>query len=206
MLHPAEDFARGYAGADDNELSSAVFLTWGDVKLLLGADVPNPHWATISGENAALNVHQLVKVPHHGSDEALDDGFLNGDRNRLCIVTPYSRGSKLPRFEDARGVQRMLQHFDAIYLTGMPIAHRLQHETPCHATRRGIATQQAPTPIPFTLPGGITGTVTTERSDLSCYVVTRFATNGIGEILSCGPGSVLVTEGVADSAATGNLS
>jgi beta-lactamase superfamily II metal-dependent hydrolase len=205
VLHPAEDFARQYTGKDDNELSCAVILTWKDVRLLLGADVPNPHWATISAENAELNVHQLLKVPHHGSDEALDDGFLTGDHSRICILTPYNKGEKLPHFEDGRGVQRILQNVDAIYLTGLPVAHALQNEAPCHATRQGIATAQAPTPTEFTLPGGITGTVTSERNDVSCYVIARFAENGTREILSCGPGSVCVTEETAETITIGNL-
>lgn len=206
VLHPAEDFARKYTGDDDNELSSAVILTWKDVRLLLGADVPNPYWATISDENAELNVHQLLKVPHHGSDEALDDGFLVGDHNRLCILTPYNGGKKrkkLPHFEDGRGVQRILQNVDALYLTGLPVAHRLQNEAPSHATRLGIATEQELTPMTFTLPGGITGTVTAERGDVSCYVIARFAQNGTGEILRCGPGSVRVTEHAAAINTTG---
>jgi len=193
-LHPREEFARNFAGPDDNELSSAILLTWQKTRLLLGADVPNPHWADICERFPLLGNHQAMKTPHHGSDEALHDGILQGTRERLWIVTPYSRGKKLPRFGDGKAVHRMLRHVDVVYLTGLPSSHDQQMGSPCEATRQELNANSSPRPVVFSLPGGIQGTVDPVRSDLSCYVVARFDGAGRGEITSCGPGTVRVTE------------
>ena len=190
-LHPEENYARQFAGNDRNELSSALFATWRKLRLLLGADVPNPHWKAICetfGEKR-LNTHQAMKVPHHGSDEALDDGLLQGDANRLWFVTPYSP-KRIPRFEDGRAVHRMLRHVDEVYLTGLPCAHDRQMEQPRRAFRKELQAASA-----FTLPGGIQGNIEPVRSDLSCYLVARFDQSGAGEVVEYGPGSLLVKEG-----------
>jgi len=193
-LHPREELARNYAGRDNNELSSAVLLTWRKTRLLLGADVPNPHWAEICERFPSLGNHQAMKTPHHGSDEALHDGFLQGTRERLWIVTPYNRGKKLPRFGDGHAVHRMLRHVGFVYLTGLPSGHDQQMGSPCEATRQELNANTSPRPVAFSLPGGIQGTVDPVRNDVSCYVVARFDEAGRGEVTSCGPGTVRVTE------------
>jgi hypothetical protein len=194
VLQPPEEFARQFKGTKWNHLSSAILLTWKNSTLLLGADVPTPHWADICDATTQANLHQIMKVPHHGSDEAMDDGYLLGTRDRLWIVTPYSRGEKVPSFDDDRGVHRMLTHVDAIYMTGLPEAHDKQHQTPCNATRRDLSQKADPSPSVFTLPGGISGTVAPTRSDISCYVIARIDPSGVAGIVGCGPGSVRVTE------------
>ncbi len=195
-LHPEESYARDFTGYDRNELSSAILLTWQRVKLLLGADVPNPHWAEICEVFAdqRLNVHQAMKAPHHGSEEALDDGILQGDPDRFWFITPYSP-KRVPRFEDGRGIHRMLQHVNALHLTGLPRAHDRQMEQPCKAFRRELAAGQDPVATSFSLPGGIEGDLEPVRDDLSCYLVARFDEHGKGEVVGYGPGSVLVREG-----------
>ncbi len=100
-----------------------------------------------------------------------------------------------PGFGRASGVSRMLRHVDAVYLTGLPVAHNRQMDRPCHATRQELAAVTTPQPGIFSLPGGIEGTIEPVRQDVSCYVIARFDASGSGEIACCGPGSVRVTEG-----------
>jgi hypothetical protein len=88
----------------------------------------------------------------------------------------------------------LLQFQDRIFLTGLPVAHESQMESPCVATRRELAAGVKPRPLDFDLPGGLSGTVEPARDDVSCYVVVAFGADGHGEIVGFGPGSISVTE------------
>lgn len=194
-LHPTEAFAKQNPNTNPNNLSAAILLEWQGVRLLLGADVENPHWQDICDEFASLNVHAAMKSPHHASTGALHDVILNGTDERLWFATPYSLKYGLPNFADGHGPHRMLQHVPFIHLTGLPVAHSRQMEQPCEATRNQLLEGEDPAVASFALPGGIAGTTLPTRDDLSCYVVATIDASGVGEMVSYGRGSVKVREG-----------
>jgi hypothetical protein len=199
-LNPTEHFAQTNPDGSPNELSSALLLEWKHVRLLLGADVENPHWAGISQAFTALGAHAAMKVPHHGSHHsagshgALHASFLDGDRARFWVVTPYNRGTRLPGMEDGQGVHQMLQHVERLHLTGLPAKHDRQADEPCMTTRTECRQGIRPRPVPVVFAGGITGTALAENEGFKCYVAAVFCADGQCEQVWHGPGSIQMTE------------
>jgi hypothetical protein len=191
-LHPDETFARDNPRAEKNHLSTAILLEWKGLTVLLGADVENPHWQTICEMFPALPQHTAMKIAHHASENGVYDPVLESDRARLWIATPYNLQDGLPKFGVNDGPSRLLRHQPEFYLTGLPMAHDCQMATPCAATLLELRTGTRPRAIPFALPGGLTATMDSCRSDVSCYVVIAIAADGSHEVVSCGPGSVRV--------------
>jgi hypothetical protein len=199
-LHPTEDFAQTNPNARPNELSSALLLEWKRVRLLLGSDLENPHWAGIAQVFAGLGTHAGMKVPHHGSHEsagshgALHASFLDGDRGRFWVVTPYNRGKRLPGMEDGQGVHQLLQRVERLHLSGLPVKHDRQADAPCMTTRTECRQGIRPRPVQVEFAGGLTGTALAENEGFNCYVAAAFGAEGQCEQLWHGPGSIQMTE------------
>lgn len=194
ILHPDEAFAVAHRHDEPNNLSAAAILEWNGMSLLFGADVENPHWQGIAAHRANLGTHVILKVPHHASREAQHDCFLQGIPGRVWLVTPYNLNYGLPRFEDGQGMAILLGHEEAVHLTGLPVRHSRQNDEPCVTTRQDLLSGAHPQPLPFGLPGGITGVeVSSEPDLLSCYVGVCLNATGVSEVFH-GPGSLRVRE------------
>lgn len=194
ILHPDEAFALANRYGEPNNLSAAAVLEWKGMSILFGADVENPHWQGIAGHRANLGTHMILKVPHHASREAQHNCFLQGTPGRTWIVTPYNLKSGLPRFEDAQGMALLLRHEAAVHLTGLPVRHSRQQDEPCETTREDLLNGVHPRPIPFHLPGGITGVEEPSEPDsLLCYVGVSLDATGGSEVFH-GRGSLLIRE------------
>jgi hypothetical protein len=126
--HPAVQ-ARAEAGnaMSLNRLSSALAVEWEEVRLVLGADLPATDSVRIFKDwpEAAPGDHVGLKVPHHGSraSQAICLAQPTDDRRRWWGLTPWNKGSKLPRFELGEGVELMLRYVESLFLTSLP------HET-----------------------------------------------------------------------------
>lgn len=194
ILHPDEAFAIANRDREPNNLSAAAILEWEGKSLLFGADVENPHWEAIAVHRANLGAHVILKVPHHASREAQHNSFLNGNRGRSWLVTPYSLNLGLPRFENGQGVAILLGHEEAVHLTGLPVRHSRQNDEPCETTRQDLLNGVHPQPMSFGLPGGITGTgIPTEPTNLSCYLGVWLDRTGAHEVFH-GPSSLRIRE------------
>lgn len=84
---------------DVNELSGALFLSWGEARALLAGDaLVGPRkgeargWAWCRARCLEAPV-QVVKVAHHASRGAHDDDLWAHMRPSLALVTPYRQGS-----------------------------------------------------------------------------------------------------------------
>jgi uncharacterized protein YuzE len=129
VLIPAKDaleeFAKGVK-FDLNDLSAAVRVTWADGgDLVLGADATAVAWEEASRRLAPANLLgcRPVKVPHHGSEKAIHGLLIDeqdADSSRPLVVTPWMRGTGLPRFDPGQGVDRLLRSSDALQLTSLP--------------------------------------------------------------------------------------
>ena len=183
-LHPvAPTPMTANAWNNKNDLSSAMWLEWHDVRLLLGADVTNKTqcWDDISANYPGLANHSALKVPHHGSDNGLHASFGTGGRDRNWVITPYSRGEKLPSFKSSKGIEICLGFVDEVGLTSMHTRHGMEHEAPYHTTRSLI---EAGVPIG-----------TNEEPDcLERGIVIGFAPDGTIVERRYGRGTLRITE------------
>ena len=119
--------------------------------------------------------------------------------SRAWAATPYSKGHKLPSFEDGGGMARHLKSVANVHLTGLPVKHDLQSKTPFAATRQDLRDGKAPAPVTESLPGGLTATLANDfpvDESFPCYVAFSFADNGDLIAMHHGAGSVVVEEGV----------
>jgi hypothetical protein len=88
----------------------------------------------------------------------------------------------------------LLSHEAAVHLTGLPVRHSQQQDEPCETTRRDLLNGVHPRPIPFTLPGGITGVEEpTELDSLLCYLGVSLDATGASEVFH-GRGSLRIRE------------
>lgn len=105
-----------------NDISVALWISVGDHKILLGADlenVPNPQrgWqAVLSSPALPSGKAAVVKIPHHGSDNAHSDQIWAQiiQSNPLASLTTWNRGRKLPKESD---VARILSLTDTVFAT-----------------------------------------------------------------------------------------
>lgn len=111
-------------------------------------------------------------------------------------MSPYSRGRKLPRFEDAHGVDWALQRVERVHLTGLPIKHALQGRTPYETTRHALRDGLDP-PSEAREVGGLRFSLKAEPAGVAdaCFVAAGFDEGGNLVDLQHGPGAVVVRDG-----------
>lgn len=120
-----------------NKISTALIVHWGELRVLLGADVLTAQWKLIEREIGAetLRAHGLMKVPHHGSKGATINCLDVCADRRLWVLTPWNRGRGLPRFEDGEGAALLQSHCDELHLSALPFRVPRPHERPFRLTR-----------------------------------------------------------------------
>jgi hypothetical protein len=132
VLHPAQAeidvaIARFHEDKDVNlnDLSASLLIERGDTALVLGADCEQAAWTAIADRmhpNDLLHTRP-IKVPHHGSREAIQRVLIDRDTrdlDRALIVTPFPRSGTLPRFDQGQGVECLLDA-GALELTALPV-------------------------------------------------------------------------------------
>lgn len=183
----ADQLARWQAGRSFNKniVSTALLLEWRGRRVVLGSDLvetPAHGWSHSLLLDPDLGDHDYLKVPHHGSDEALHDDLLRtGGRvlDPLRVLTPYSPG-RLPKFAAGLGAGRIVSLGGTTYLTGLPRSHRAQSGQP---ERRALAELASH--------GDITFRPTTSGFP-DCYVLVSIPPGGGAPVVTQGPGSMQV--------------
>jgi len=195
-LHPTRPIARTmWNGSRSNEISSAMLVEWNGLRLLLGADVPNSQWPGIAAAFPGLNDHAALKVPHHGSREAIHEAFGDGDASRLWLVTPF-RKQRLPRSDDSakdgapEGMARCLLFVNEIRLTALPFRHDLEQERACATTRPQIRDNVRPQRT-----GSVDENLMATTAALDRHLILGFDAVGKLRDQYAGPGTVYVSEG-----------
>lgn len=127
-----KDFAaakgRRLPQAGSNDLSIATWMTTAGEAVLLGADL-EVHADPTCGWTPVINLAQqlpgtkaaVFKVPHHGSPTGHDPAVWQFmlQPNALSILTPWTRGSGLPRAEDLVRIRQFTNHAYATNLNQM---------------------------------------------------------------------------------------
>lgn len=106
---------RRLVAQDPNEVSVALWVEFGGLRVLLGADLEagrdaRTGWqAVVSSRERPQSRARVIKVPHHGSSNADDPGVWSDllEVNPFAVVTPYAAGAKpLPTKEDCERLGR----------------------------------------------------------------------------------------------------
>ncbi len=170
---------------DKNVIATALLLSWRGRRIVLGSDLvehPGDGWSHSLVLDPELGDHDLLKVPHHGSDEALHDDVLRPKARvpaPLRTITPYNK-SRLPAFSVGVGAHRVVSHGGTTYLTGLPRSHGLQSGQVEARNLAELATHDAITFNPKT----------TGFPD--CYVLVSIPPDGGAPQIEQGPGSIRV--------------
>ena len=105
-----------------NDISVVLWVTAGDLRVLLGADLEHTNRHT-DGWIAVLNSHRdpkraaLIKVPHHGSKNADHPDVWNQmlEKDPIAVVTPFVGGNvRLPERSD---LTRLASRTTRLYCT-----------------------------------------------------------------------------------------
>lgn len=137
-------------GADVNERATALEIRWKNAQLLLGADLietPGLGWTRALARRPALREHHAIKVAHHGSLAAQHAPVLQrsaAQAEALTVVTPYSKGHKLPDFAADGGVELLLRHTSRVLMTALPQSYETQNRNPRTWTRSELDALQKP--------------------------------------------------------------
>jgi len=133
VLHPSEnaidDAMERYKDEKHvnlNDLSASMLLTKDERSFVLGADGEFQAWNAVK---SWLSPNDLlaaapVKVPHHGSKNAIHPVLIDSsvpNLGRKQVVTPFPSSGRLPRFEAGGGADELLQASGEFELTAMPV-------------------------------------------------------------------------------------
>ena len=165
VLAPERAAAAAFLRADDlgarlgqraNELSAVVELVFGATRVVLGGDLPEvirgggapapTGWRTVCAAHGPQRAHSGLKVPHHGSKEALAPCLIARSEpgTRAWAVTPFNRRPRLPSFDSAGGVDVLLEQEPELHLSAMPRAWTARSPLPPRVGRSDIRTAQVP--------------------------------------------------------------
>lgn len=197
VLHPDLAELQTFSGSP-NRLSSALLVEWEQTRILLGSDVETEDWETIGANFSNLSDHQILKIPHHASSNAVHPCYRPIalpalPTERVWLATPWSKGKRLPRFEDGEGVQQHLSSVTELHLTGLPVAFRHQLPAPARATRAQLLAGQGAHSHSFG-PWQIQRVSETPKGKDQCVLRVDLASDGEITGLHHGQGTVVVTE------------
>jgi len=109
-----------------NKVAVALWVKIEDVNIILGSDLENYNdksigWkAVLFSENRPHEKASIIKVPHHGSNNAHCEDMWNQMMvsDPVALLTPYASGSKpLPSKIDIRNIK---SHTNKLYCTARP--------------------------------------------------------------------------------------
>lgn len=102
-----------------NETAVALLIKVGEHAVLLGADLEETHkgWSAIlASSGRPTEKSTLFKIPHHGSENGHHHDVWGNMLipNPVALLTPYNRGTKLPRPSD---INRIYQYTNKAFTT-----------------------------------------------------------------------------------------
>jgi len=137
-------FGQGFKSSRANEASLVLELQYGKTVFVLGGDmiwkkkkngaVLAHGWQDILARHAHLAQHHGLKVPHHGSAQALCPELIKPSANpRFWCVTPFNT-HQLPGLDSQDGLELLLESEPTVHLTALSAQMRHQRASPPPAT------------------------------------------------------------------------
>ena len=128
-----------------NQSCTVIQVKFGDhISMLFGADLEEKShkgWSHIHSSIGRPTGKSIIfKIPHHGSSTGHHDGVWNDMvvKNAICLLTPYSRGYKLPQDSD---LDRIVKYSENTYVTQSSKANKgLQKSKLVRSQLDGVAT------------------------------------------------------------------
>ncbi len=117
-----------------NSLSCVLELQYRSTRVVLGGDLPvRDHggeipsgWNLVMRRHKHLGYHHALKVPHHGSKDALHADLVGPfATHRAWVLTPYN-SSSLPCTDEDDGLDLLLRGQSPVMLTAMSLSKRFQ--------------------------------------------------------------------------------
>ena len=106
---------------EPNDTSVVLLIEVGNTAILLGGDLEQQGWlAILDGDRQVDTRASAFKVPHHGSEDALEERVWTEmlSAEPVAILTPWWRGGHyLPT---QAGIERMLSFTNELYVTAEP--------------------------------------------------------------------------------------
>lgn len=146
LMRPAAmDPMRVGVGRSPNLASVVTALVFDDCAVLLGADMqrrsePDRGWNSVTAESVRLSLKRaaVVKIPHHGSENAHDEGMWRQmlEPTPIAIIAPFSKGSAESRPPTAADIRRVRERTSQLFVT----AHHATSKPPARdpAVTRGL--------------------------------------------------------------------
>jgi hypothetical protein len=147
VVAPAVDGLQAFWAGNDlksrystkaNHVSAVCQVEYGGTKVVLTGDLPYTSagrpiptgWERVAKDHPVLSQHSGLKIPHHGSLEALHPGWMGGDSaERSWVVSPFN-SSELPGLADGEGLSEVLKKQKSVRLTSLPASREVQAATP----------------------------------------------------------------------------
>lgn len=135
-------FGNGFSASRANEASLVIELHYGQSVFLLGGDLPwkrnetvlSNGWQLVMSLHPHLAQHHGLKVPHHGSTEALCLDLIRPSQwRRFWCVTPFN-SNRLPSTDPRCGIAKLLEAEPVVHLTAL--AARIRHQRACSPPAR----------------------------------------------------------------------
>lgn len=111
-----------------NQSCTVIQVKFGDhISMLFGADLEergHSGWSQIHSSSGRPKDKSIIfKIPHHGSVTGHHDGVWNDMvvNNAVCLLTPYSRGYKLPQDSD---LARIVKYSENTYVTQSSVVNK----------------------------------------------------------------------------------
>ena len=134
-----------------NDVAVVLWITVGDIAVLLGSDLERRGWSTIVQDAARpAGRASVFKVPHHGSESAHDPGVwaLMLDPEPFAVITPWKRGGRV--VPNRRDKQRILNMTGNAYVSATSDSVAPVHGRGTMVERMvrqsGITLRRTPTP------------------------------------------------------------
>lgn len=130
-----------------NHISVVLEIEFGAARVILSGDLPRYRtgtraavpsgWDQVLSVRPELGSHAVLKIPHHGSAEAMHPDLMAAvaPTERAWAVTPHN-SSRLPKLARMDGLPLLLTWQPSILLTGVPVSKKVQAVAPAPGTVR----------------------------------------------------------------------